>query len=57
MAINVMRIYEEINILFCIFPRRVFINYQTTKQNKLKILILSAANLRMYTLRFAFQVD
>jgi len=47
-AIKVMRIYEEINISFYIFPRRAFINYQTTKQNKLKILLLSSANLIEY---------
>lgn len=47
-AIKVMRIYEEINISSYIFPRRAFINYQTTKQNKLKILLLSSANLIEY---------
>jgi len=55
-----MRIYEiyNINISFCIFPIRAFINYQQiAEQNKLVISILSVANLRMYTLRFAFPVD
>lgn len=55
MAIKAQCKLKKKIISFCVFPRRAFINYETTEQNKLSIL--SVANIRMYTLRFAFPVD